>query len=225
MKKGVLLLTVAVVTSIALPARASAQDYCPQVVGMSICDSDEWDAWAQCAADDMYQMCMERDPKPPASECNADAHEVYLNVFDNEARNCNAVIAECSLQGGTFNWETFHCDIPPDPPPSGGGGGGGGAGGGDGSCEEGSLVTVEECEDECGGIADVEAGECDVADTFAPGVSGRRPKPGLPAARLRSDRASLVRVPLRRGGALQPFPKRSRALRPPPSSTPSSPGD
>jgi hypothetical protein len=77
-----------------------------------------------------------------------------------------------------------------NPPPGGGGGGGGG--GDDGDCSDGSLVTVEECEDECGGTADLDAGEC-LIDDF-------RGLPTTPMSalspRTTSAPAMLLRIPV-----------------------------
>jgi hypothetical protein len=53
---------------------------------------------------------------------------------------------------------TCRADTPPPPPPTGGGGGGGG--GGHGECDDGNLVTPEQCVSDCGGSVDGDY--CDV---------------------------------------------------------------
>ncbi|HEX6898311.1 MAG TPA: hypothetical protein VF789_01300 [Thermoanaerobaculia bacterium] len=157
MRKRVLLLAVAVAMSLIWPNGLSAQDFCPAMVGMSACDESEWGIYAQCWYDLAYEMCMNADPPYTAAYCASEADRIYWQNLDSSLELCQAIIAECQLQGGTFNWENYHCDLPP--PPNGGGGGGGGNGGG-GTCREGQIVTVEECESVCNGIVDEEAGVC-----------------------------------------------------------------
>ncbi len=216
-QRALLLAVVAVAMSLALPRRSSAQDFCPAVVGMSVCDESEWGAYAQCWHDLAYQMCMDQaPPKPTAAECAAEADRIYWNTYDGETDTCQQVLAECQLQGGTFNWENYHCDLPPACPPSGGGAGGDtGGGGGGGSCQEGDLVTVEDCEDLCGGIADEESGECIVADSTAPGVGDPRGSAGSPLDRMRMDRADSIGSSLGRRTLRRLFSQKISSLRAP----------
>lgn len=221
MRKRLLLLAMTVAMSLTWSNRLSAQDFCPAMVGMSICDESEWAVYAQCWYDLAYQMCMDIQdpPKPTQAECVSEANRIYWLNYDSETDTCQQVIAECRLQGGTFNWENYHCDLPPCPPGGGGDGGGGTGGGGStgggggGECEEGQLVTVEDCEDLCGGIADEDSGECIVAMSIASGIG--LPSAGSPIGHRGAHRADLIGSSLGRGTTRWLFSPKTRGLREP----------
>jgi hypothetical protein len=214
MRKRVLLLAVAVAMALTWPRRSSAQDFCPAMVGMSVCDESEWATYAQCWYDLAYQMCMDADPPYTAAYCASEADRIYWQTRDGELDTCQQIVAECRLQGGTFNWENYHCDLSPPCPPGGDGGGGSGSGGG--ACQDGQLVTVEECESLCDGIVDEEAGECIVReDSMAPGVGNPSANAVSPADHMRSHRADLMGSSLGRGTIRRLFSHEIRGLRTP----------
>jgi len=111
------LLVLAFATCFLLSAapRVSAQDFCPEVVGMSACDESAWSTWADCMANDYLQQCLADNPCD--QECYSNADQIWQNEYRTMSKGCDYIAQECALIGGTRN-ASGGCT----PPPASGGG-------------------------------------------------------------------------------------------------------